>query len=182
MATQISKEILSGSKKKALAAGVLVAGMMVASLLVTSPAHASTTFTVNESFDSPDLSPGNGRCDSISFQSGDQCTLRAAIEEANATSGADAINFNIPGSDAHTIRPTSELPDIIDQVIINGYTQAGAIPNTLAKGTDAKIMVELDGSKAAASNGLKINAPNSVVRGLAINRFPSTGIVLFTQA
>ena len=37
------------------------------------------------------------------FTGGDQCTLRAAIQQANATAGADTINFAIPGTGVKTI-------------------------------------------------------------------------------
>jgi hypothetical protein len=36
--------------------------------------------------------------------------LRAAIEQANATPGADTIKFNIGGSGVKTISPLSALP------------------------------------------------------------------------
>ena len=54
----------------------------------------------------------------------------APPEEANASSGVDTINFNIPGSGVHTIAPNSELPVITEGVIIDGYGQPGASPNT----------------------------------------------------
>ena len=74
-----------------------------------------------------------------------------------------------------TIKPTSALPIITEAVIIDGYTQPGASPNTLAKGTNARIMVELDGSFAGSADELDIRASNVVVRGLAINGFRFTG-------
>src|SRR5690606_14019547 len=58
----------------------------------------------------------------------DSCTLRAAIEAANANEGVDTITFNIPlESSPFTIFPVScQLPAITDPVIIDGYTQPGA--------------------------------------------------------
>jgi hypothetical protein len=47
-----------------------------------------------------------------------------------------------------TIRPSPELPAITEQVTTDGYSQSGSSPNILARGTNAKIMVELDGSGA----------------------------------
>ena len=124
------------------------------------PARADTTFTVSNPFD-----PGDGNCN-IS------CTLREAITAANNTPGADTIRFKIRGEGVKTISPTSELPAITDEVTIDGYAQLGASPNTLAKATNARIMVELDGSNAGPSaDGLQIEADDVVVRGLAINRF-----------
>ena len=53
-----------------------------------------TTFTVNSTADEPDGGPGNGRCESASGE----CTLRAAIAEANAHPGPDTVAFNIPAT------------------------------------------------------------------------------------
>ncbi|MBI2346731.1 MAG: thrombospondin type 3 repeat-containing protein, partial [Deltaproteobacteria bacterium] len=48
---------------------------------------ADTTFTVNATADEPDLAPGDGLCANASGI----CSLRAAIQEANALAGADHI-------------------------------------------------------------------------------------------
>jgi uncharacterized delta-60 repeat protein/CSLREA domain-containing protein len=56
--------------------------------------------TVNSTGDASDASPGDGVCDTGGTNSeGDpECTLRAAIEEANALGGG-SVNFGIPNSD-----------------------------------------------------------------------------------
>src|SRR5512144_106942 len=77
-----------------------------------STAAAANTYTVTSTADS-----GAG-------------TLRQAILDANANPGADTIAFNITGSGPHTISIVSALPDITGAVTIDGYTQAGASPNT----------------------------------------------------
>src|SRR4051794_16047804 len=46
----------------------------------------AVNFVVNVTADLPDLAPGNASCD-VSAAPGDQCTLRAAIQEANALGG-----------------------------------------------------------------------------------------------
>jgi CSLREA domain-containing protein len=99
------------------------------------------------------------------------CTLREAINLANSDSLLNSINFNIPGSGVRTISPTSALPTITAPVIIDGYTQLGSSPNTLANGDDAVLLIELNGAGASNATGLALNGGNSVVRGLAINRF-----------
>jgi CSLREA domain-containing protein len=167
---------VSGSKKKVLALGMVVAGMMAASLLMAaSPAHASTTFVVNSSGDSPDASTDVAACDVDKFTSGDQCTLRAAIQQANATGGADTISFNIPGTGVHTISPNSPLPDIDESLTIDGYSQPGSSPNTLTKGTNAKLMIELNGAESSINHspqeGLSIEDSNVLIKGLVINGF-----------
>jgi CSLREA domain-containing protein len=158
-----------------------LAALVVASLVLvasSSPAHASTTFTVNLTDDRADANPGDGQCSVADF--GTFCTLRAAIQEANATTGADTINFDV-GAAADglaTISPTSALPEIIEQVTIDGYSQPGASPNTRAVGNDAQLKIVLNGANAGRANGLKITSDNSVVRGLVVNEFEGQGIQL----
>jgi CSLREA domain-containing protein len=125
--------------------------------------HLLSIFTVNSTDDAGDPAT---------------TTLRQAIEAANAASGEDRIEFNIPGAGPHTIQPASALPAITDPVTIDGYTQPGARPNTLAVGSSAVLLIELSGSTAGAVNGLTITAGNSVVRGLVVNRFGQNGISL----
>ena len=154
-----------------LATLLMAAGMLV---IGASPAEAATTFTVNKTGDRGDRNI-DGVCDSKS-KNGKQCTLRAAIEEANATQGADTIDFDISGA-TQTIKPDSPLPTIIDTVTIDAYTQQGASPNTLAEGNDAVLKVKLNGSDAGAdANGLVISTSNSTVKGLVINRFDGDGV------
>ena len=171
---------------KALLALAILA--MMASLLVASaarPAHAaSNTFTVTRIDDRPDANPGDGIC---SFStSGTFCTLRAAIQEANATTDPDTIAFGINAAGGvATISPNSPLPDIITPVTIDGYTQPGAQKNTLAQGTNAQPKIELSGANAGSADGLEFDsflgtrkASGSVVRGLIVNRFSRSGIVV----
>jgi CSLREA domain-containing protein len=138
----------------------LVAMLMTTVLMLTAkPAHA-TTFTVDSSVDG-----GNGIC------SVGGCTLREAILNANNTPGADTINFNIGGTGVKTIAPFSALPPITEAVTINGYSQPGASLNTLALGTNAKILIQLDGASTTGGSGLEIVADDVAVQGLAIGRF-----------
>jgi hypothetical protein len=116
-------------------------------------------------------------------------TLREAITAANANHnitdvvgngayGADIIQFIIPGKTVHTITLTQALPKITDTLAINGYSQPGALQNGLFVGDNAKVLIELDGSNAGNVNGLDIEAANSSVTGLVINRFGENGILL----
>lgn len=109
----------------------------------------------------------------------DGCTLREAINAANARVGADFITFNIPGSGVHVITLTGALPTILDTVTIDGYTQAGAAPNTLADGDNAKIQVQLDGI-FAPSNAflLAVCANDTTLSGLSITRFAQAGVIV----
>ncbi len=159
---------------------MVVALVAAALLLAARPAQADATFTVNSTGDRSDQITGNGRCFTGVFIRGSggakegECTLRAALQEANATTGADTIRFNIPdsfGTGVKTIKPNSFLPTITEQVTIDGYTQPGASPNTSARGTDAVLFIELNGENLGATLGLDIEASNSVIRGLVVNSF-----------
>src|SRR5215207_2898324 len=88
------------SGMSAILAALVVVGLMLVAL--SSPAHAFTTFTVNSAADLADVNVGDGICDADGAV-GNLCTLRAAINEANVTTDADIINFNIPGTGVKTI-------------------------------------------------------------------------------
>ena len=156
----------------------LVALAVVASLLAVlaaKPAHASTTFTVNSTSDLGDPNPNDGQCVIPDFSGVDHCTLRAAIQNANGTPGADTIEFDIPAGQSTTITPgtfgSTPLPAITDTVTIDGYTQPGASPNTKAVGNDAALKIQLNGTSVGGV-GLEIqDASNSVIKGLVVNRF-----------
>ena len=113
--------------------------------------------------------PGDGNCTAIS------CTLREAITAANENPGVDIISFNISGDGVRTITPATPLPELTSPVIIDGYTQPGTAPATAD--TAATIRIELNGSNAGAQGtGLRISVGQSIIRGLAINRFDANGI------
>jgi hypothetical protein len=108
-------------------------------------------------------------------------SLYQAVLDANARPGADEIHFAIPGGGVHTIHiDTPHLLHVTDEVVIDGYTQSGASPDTLAQGMNAVLLIELDGSTADyASFGFRIDADNCAIRGLAINGFgPNNGGVV----
>ena len=110
---------------------------------------------VNTVNDLPDSNIGNGICRTANLD----CSLRAALHEANASPGNDVINFNIPGGGVQTIHLVNPLPTINDTtggVLINGYTQPGSQPNTNPTISNAVIAVEIEG------NGSAIGDPNSI--------------------
>ena len=110
-------------------------------------------------------------------------SLREAILAENATvngvGGPDRIQFAIPGTGVHQIGLIAALPIITDAINIDGYTQAGAQPNTLTVGQDAQFTIALDGARAGAFvDGLSLAANASTITGLAITGFSDNGIVL----
>ncbi|MDH4038914.1 MAG: hypothetical protein OEV86_15685, partial [Candidatus Krumholzibacteria bacterium] len=99
-------------------------------------------------------------------------SLRQAMLDATAHKGADVINFNIPGPGPHTITILSALPIIQESLVIDGYTQPGASPNTNPPtlGSNAVIKIEIDshGTPGTHGAGLEITGGPSTIRGLAI--------------
>ena len=140
-------------------------------------AVTSGSLVVNSTGDAADTTPGDGVCDTggLNSQGATECTLRAAIEEANFVAGSDDINFNMPASEpgysaaplSYTLQPSSSLPNITGAVTIDGTTQPD-FPGTP--------IIQLDGTSAGLAHGLDIDSDGSVVRGLVINRFEEDGI------
>jgi hypothetical protein len=105
-------------------------------------------------------------------------SLRQAILDANASPGPDTIVFDVPDAACNAsgvceIHPVSSLPEITDQVTIDGYTQTGASPNTASDGTNAVLKVQIIGDLDGdvVSIGLDVEAGNCEIRGLVINDF-----------
>lgn len=108
-------------------------------------------------------------------------TLREAISSLNnaapydadvVAAGAygvnDAVVFAIPGAGVHTIAAANGLPLLAVPMLIDGYTQPGAVANTNgpAQGSNAQPMIEV----TCANGGcIAIAAGNSTLRGLVIN-------------
>ena len=150
--------------------GVYGAGRADALAAVASSGALTGSLIVNSTGDGADVDTTDVTC----ADSNGNCTLRAAIEEANAQSGG-TILFSIPGATPHTIRPASALPTLGDDVVIDGSTQGRSADGSTA----VLVQIELDGSNAGASvDGLTLNGANSQVLGLAVNRFSGNGIVL----
>jgi DNA-binding beta-propeller fold protein YncE len=107
-------------------------------------------------------------------------SLRQAITDANNNVGSDIVDFNIAGTGPHTIQPLSGLPSITDPVTIDGYTQPGASMNTNAgfAGSNATLMIDLDGSLTTGVPGLNILSGGCIVRGLVVRDFDGVGINL----
>jgi CSLREA domain-containing protein len=132
-------------------------------LLATAPGQAAT-FTVNSLLDTPDANTGDNVC----ATAGAVCTLRAALQQANATPGTDTITFSTSG----TIAPASPLPNI---------TQALTIDGTTAPGWPGTPIVVVNGAGAGAGvNGLTlaVGSSGSTVRGLAIQGFSGNGMLV----
>lgn len=99
-------------------------------------------------------------------------SLRQAILDANALPGLDTVTFNVNGGGHQTIMP-GDLPRISDPIVLDATTQPGyaGLP-----------LIELTGSGfSGTTNGITLDAGNSVVRGFIINNFNLGGIGIFTN-
>ncbi len=100
-------------------------------------------------------------------------SLRDAIVQAALVTGTERrIRFNIPGSGVQTINLSTALPIINVPMTIDGSSQAGT-------GYMGPPLIELNGAGAGLNAfGLILTGGNSTVRGLTINRFSGSGILL----
>lgn len=96
-------------------------------------------------------------------------SLRKAIEDANAASGPDTVEFSIVGTGPHTISLQSALPVIGDQIVIDGWSQPGHVDSPL---------IVVNGANAGIASGLEVRASNSIIRGLVIQEFQGDGIIV----
>ena len=97
---------------------------------------------------------------------------------SGALSTPNTIDFDIPGAQGtvYDIALISPLPAITEPVIINGYSQPGASPNTNGPGLgdNAVLNVEIDGTSAGiGASGLVVAAGSSTIEGLVIANFGS---------
>ncbi len=132
-------------------------------------------FVVNTTSDESDANPGDGVCDVDLSKDGDQCTLRAAIEEVNLSkdTGTITVTFDIPVTDYgyssntgavnYTIKPKKPLPDINKTVVIDAASQ----PNGA---------VVLDGKNAGKASGISARYVDCMVKGMNILNFSRDGI------
>lgn len=164
------------SKSARLLAVTVVLGL---GFLMIPHAHAAPAYTVNVTSDESDASAGDGICETANVG---ECTLRAAIEEANAYAGSDAIEFEIPGPGVHTIAPNTQLPAITDLVSIDGYTQSGAQANTavMPNPMNGTILIEISGENLGnqfQQAAFALFADSSVIRGLSVYGFAPDSVL-----
>jgi uncharacterized repeat protein (TIGR01451 family) len=108
-------------------------------------------------------------------------SLAQAITDANSQALVggvpNKIAFDIPGTGLHKITLHTPLPTLTNPVIINGYTQPGASPNTnpIDQPDNAVLQIQLDGSQVSYAQGLVVGkgAAGSTIEGLVITGFNS---------
>jgi CSLREA domain-containing protein len=166
-------------------ATILAVMLLLVGLWVQSPpaVHADDTnfsdgITVDSTNDTPDSNIGDNICD----DGAGACTLRAAIQESNATTGVQTINFGISGTGLHAITPATVLPDITAQVTINGYSQPGSLVNTADSPAafNGTLTIEINGENITSDDALFVDtgAAGTIIRGLVINRVDGNAIMI----
>ncbi|MSP14584.1 MAG: hypothetical protein EXR62_16715 [Chloroflexi bacterium] len=130
-------------------------------------AFPAVTFTVNFLFDLPDLDPGDGECDALGgpFFPGNQCTVRAAIQEANTRGLSDVI---IIPSGTYTLTQTGAAEDNAvrgDLDVRHSMTITGA-------GAGSTILV---GAGGWSESILQVIAGNVAISGITIRNGNAAG-------
>lgn len=107
--------------------GLLVAVFIVGSLIAVGPAESvlAATFAVNSNGDGHDAAPWNGVCETASGNG--TCTLRAAIEAANALGGASTITIPAMTITLALSTALDTEPQITANITINGAGSSATI-------------------------------------------------------
>ena len=136
-----------------------------------------TTFSVNDNGDASDATPGDGVCATATGS----CTLRAAIEEANAFNSCGAIDIYL--SVNISINLGAALPDINHNININGpgasvltvqRSTAGGTPNfrifTINSGKTVNIsaLTLANGNPSSGNGGGVSNSGNLALSNLTL--------------
>lgn len=150
------------TSRRLLAPALVLAALLC--LLGGAASARAAEYTVDSTGDQTDESPGTGGCKTAV----NSCTLRAAIEESNASSGIDDTIkfdfFSFDGQIADTIELGSSLPTITDSVEVGGLpfvpceTDYFGLPGPC---------VGIDGP--AAETAFRVAAKEVVLNSLAIS-------------
>ena len=124
--------------------------------LVAVPGYA-VTFVVNTTADTADAVPGDGRC----ADSGNACSLRAAVQEANALAGPDTIQLGaatyvLSGAAGDDLAVSGDL-DISGDLTLTGAGTA----STIIDGGGFDRVLDIDPSGV----GVSVTIANLTVRG-----------------
>lgn len=139
-------------------------GAVLLSFQTAATAAPTATFNVNVSFDAADANVGDGLC-AISANLGGACTLRAAIQEANASAGSDTINLpssvyliTIGGSDS-SLAPNAATGDLdittAAGVVIEGNNSI-IINNASTTGFNSFVTLDINQDAVATINDITI--------------------------
>ena len=148
--------------------------LMLAALVAAPAIGQAATFNVNSTLDAVDATPGDGIC----ATAGSVCTLRAAIQEANALAGADTIvvpagtyTLTIAGA-GEDAAATGDL-DITSAVTVEG---AGANLTTVNGGGIDRVFDVLTGANVTL-RGLRIAGGSLAGNGGGVQAVAATLVI-----
>jgi hypothetical protein len=164
-------------------------------LLSSASVIPSATFVVNNNGDTPDANLSDNVC----ADAAGNCTLRAAIQQANATSGTDEINFSFATTPV-TIQLNASLSPaglvISEAVTINGIgarlltvsgnanTTSGVF-NVAASATTTTSITNLTVANSGGdgiNNAGRLNLTDVVVKGNGAQGIENSGRLTITRA
>jgi CSLREA domain-containing protein len=137
------------------------------------PLCAAPTFTVNTAFDEPDASP-DGVCETA--KGSGVCSLRAAVMEANGTSGATIVVPALPAGARYLLTQqkasdqTGGSLTVYAPMTITGASAAGTIVDAI----QASRVFEIDASDVTISNMTLTGGRASGGAGVSVAGFPVT--------
>src|ERR671917_1870746 len=111
--------------RRACLALSVVGALLLLSFAAPAAADAAFPITVNNTRDEVDTNPGNGEC--RTFSGAGQCSLRAAIQEANASLGADTIYIEPGVYELEIPTLNDDLPETGDYDIHGSVTFGKAL-------------------------------------------------------
>ncbi len=116
---------------------------------------APTTFVVNSTGDQSDVNTNDGFCytGQSNAAGAPECTLRAAIQQSNATAADETISFDIPnaaspngyGPAPHVINVNFALPGISDTVTINGLSEPDIVRRYMPSCRSGTLAIQING-------------------------------------
>jgi hypothetical protein len=143
------------------------------------------TFTVNTTTDNTttavDANYGDGSA--VSKISGTTVSLRSAILESNARPPAYfdsvyTINFSLAGGGTQTLTLAAALPEIKYPIVLNGYSQTGAVANTAAFGSSMNGTLKIN-INCNNFTGISVNGTGTTIKGLATYNANGASINLY---
>src|SRR5215204_2110332 len=104
MGSSLDETIPSKGRRMRCATGALLLFTLIAAIAVPA-AHGGGSYAVNDTRDASDGLPGDGKCETAPLS--EVCTLRAAVEEGNASEGTTTVV--LPGG-VYSLAKTGDLP------------------------------------------------------------------------
>jgi CSLREA domain-containing protein len=147
---------------------ILILAIMGGNVLFVAAEQAApnTAYDVDTTGDASDSTPGDGFCNDGT----NHCSLRAAIQEANAHAGKDTVTFSISEGTLPIPRViligSPGLPAVTESIVIDGSTQSNGAE------------IQLTGTSAGSVDGLTLKAGISLIKRITIDNFENSGIVI----